>query len=86
MGEDGEQEDTRESELPADNRRTAEEYKLPKKRSGRGERKGEAERNEKRLTDRKNRETSKVEKEKGSRKKRKTRPQSPRIQKQAKGN
>ena len=59
MGEDGEQGDTRESEPPADDRRTAEEYKLPKKRSGRGERKGEAERSEKRLTDRKNIETSK---------------------------
>ena len=46
VGEDGEQGDTRESEPPADDRRTAEEYKLPKKRSGRGERKGEAKRNE----------------------------------------
>ena len=54
-----EQGDTRESEPPADDRRTVEEYKLLKKRSGRGERKGEDERNEKRLTDRKNIETSK---------------------------
>ena len=54
--------DTRESEPPAEDRQTAEEYKPSKKRSGRGERKGEAERNEKRMTDRKNIETSKERK------------------------
>ena len=37
VGEDGEQGDTRESEPPADDRQTAEEDKLPKKRSGRKE-------------------------------------------------
>ena len=45
VGEEGEQVDTRESEPPADDRRTAEEYKRRKKT--RGERKGEAERNKK---------------------------------------
>ena len=64
-GEDGKLEDTRESELPADDRRTVEEYKLPKKRSGRGERKGEAKKNEKRPTYRKNIETSKDRERKG---------------------
>ena len=67
-GEDGEQGDARESEPPADNRRTAEDYKLSKKRSGRGERKGEAKRNEKRLTDWKNIETSKDRERKGRQK------------------
>ena len=36
MREEGEQGGTRESQQPADDRRTAEEYKLQKKRSGRG--------------------------------------------------